>query len=1029
MKVALLQLSDIHIQSDEDFIIKHQEPFYRSCKALINECTKLIVIISGDIAFKGSKEEYDLAYNWLKKCEESWRDEATFLNSVEYIAVPGNHDCDFSRQDEVREIVISKLSQQDNVGSGNAISTCLSVQENFWSFYNRLRGDKLNADISWVHEVPLKQDFSIIFNCYNSAFLSQLKEQPGGLIIPQDKFIYKERTHPQDVIISLYHHNTGWLNPNTPLNNKKSFENHLFCTSNVVMCGHEHSNQDRKISSLSDSRELIYFESSALQYEMISKYSLMVLDTDEMTLTRHQLEYSEPEEIYKFTEDSTQFSILKKLSGILFNNEWVDKLSDIRIPLTHTKKTTLKLPDIFVFPDLDPLSDIKRSRVQYMDSEGLLENTTIAERIIFLEGENQAGKTSLLRMLCLSLHQKGIYPIMVFGGEIKHHNISQQLKNSYKDQYQHKKYNYERYTQLDRNKKVLLIDDFDKSPVSNESKSKLLTQLLCNFEKIIVTTNIQMDVRSILLDLINPDNLKRFKILALGCCKRNALIEKWVRLGEDVITLNEQCFLNRVKDAYDNISTLLGQQLIPSYPIFILSLLQGLNQVLDKFDTSQTSYAFCYNSLIIASLINSKMEKENIPGVLRFLSEFAYYHYSEHTERRHFNKDEFQSFYINYNKNYYTRYSTESLLQNLCKADIIRSEDNSKYSFSYKYIFYYLVAQKISQLINDNNAEGLVQRLCENLHKEREANILIFLVFHNGTGKQLEDVLFASMLPFEDQKPISLNINDPLFKGISDIVDNIKSDVMLQNINPKENREATLKNSDEIQRRLDAEEQQSYLTEKDFEENTHLRDINNTFKIIQIIGQISKNQRHTLTKEDLLRLIEESYNVCFRSISFFGTLIEEAKEEITEHFVNNYKDKCQVKETELRTRVHKLLHMLLFQQCLASFSNLSRAVGMSNSHDLFEQVAARIGTPAAKIISFTINTYYNKMNIVDLEELVKEHRKNPVVMEIIKARVVNYIYNNYVDFKQCQRIGDICQLKLVNSARILTSPHWSVKSK
>lgn len=387
------------------------------------------------------------------------------------------------------------------------------------------------------------------------------------------------------------------------------------------------------------------------------------------------------------------------------------------------------------------------------------------------------------------------------------------------------------------------------------------------------------------------------------------------------------------------------------------------------------------------------------------------------------NKDEFQSFYTTYKENYYARYSTDSLLQNLCKADIFRKEDNSNYAFSYKYIFYYLVAQKISQLINDNKAEGLVQRLCENLHKEREANILIFLVFHNGTGKQLEDILFASMLPFEEQQPISLDVNDPLFKGISNIVDNIKSDVMIQNINPKENREATLKNSDEVQRRFDAEDQ--YPTEKDFEENTHLRDINNTFKIIQIIGQISKNQRHTLTKEDLLRLIEESYNVCFRSISFFGTLIEEAKEEITEHFVNSNKNKYQVKETELRSRVHKLLHMLLFQQCLASFSNLSRAVGMSNSHDLFEQVATRIGTPAAKIISFTINTYYNKMNIVDLEELVKEHRNNPVVMEIIKARVVNYIYNNYVDFKQCQRIGDICQLKLVNSARGLINPHRS----
>ena len=32
MKVALLQLSDIHIKSENDFIIKHQEDFYRSCK-------------------------------------------------------------------------------------------------------------------------------------------------------------------------------------------------------------------------------------------------------------------------------------------------------------------------------------------------------------------------------------------------------------------------------------------------------------------------------------------------------------------------------------------------------------------------------------------------------------------------------------------------------------------------------------------------------------------------------------------------------------------------------------------------------------------------------------------------------------------------------------------------------------------------------------------------------------------------------------------------------------------------------------
>lgn len=72
-------------------------------------------------------------------------------------------------------------------------------------------------------------------------------------------------------MVSLFHHNTAWLSPNSPLNNKKTFEEHIFATSNIVMCGHEHSEKNKKISSLLDYQELIYLENSALQHEKISK--------------------------------------------------------------------------------------------------------------------------------------------------------------------------------------------------------------------------------------------------------------------------------------------------------------------------------------------------------------------------------------------------------------------------------------------------------------------------------------------------------------------------------------------------------------------------------------------------------------------------------------------------------------------------------------------------------------------------------------------------------------------------------------
>lgn len=69
MKIAILQLSDIHIDSDTNFIFQHKEDFFRSCKHVINECSKLIVVITGDIAYHGSQHEYNVSIQQTPYCE------------------------------------------------------------------------------------------------------------------------------------------------------------------------------------------------------------------------------------------------------------------------------------------------------------------------------------------------------------------------------------------------------------------------------------------------------------------------------------------------------------------------------------------------------------------------------------------------------------------------------------------------------------------------------------------------------------------------------------------------------------------------------------------------------------------------------------------------------------------------------------------------------------------------------------------------------------------------------------------------
>ena len=615
-----------------------------------------------------------------------------------------------------------------------------------------------------------------------------------------------------------------------------------------------------------------------------------------------------------------------------------------------------------------------------------------------------------------SWFKDGVFSLLLRGKDIKHYNINDLCKCAYKQQYQNKISSYELFMQLDRNKRILIIDDFDKSLINAENKSKLLDNALCNFEKIIITKDQQIDLRNLLLYANHTEDTKLFRILSLGCQKRNLLIEKWIRLGQDEMILSDEMLLDQIKRTYDQISVLLGQQLIPSYPVFILSLLQGLNQAIAHFDVSKTSYAYCYNSLIIASLLKSGTDKEKINGVMKFLCEFSYSHYDRKRNNKFFSINEFNSFYQDYQTDYNVPYSKEKLLSTLDNAGLIRSVDGDSYSFAYKYVYYFLVAQKISNLINENKADGIVQDLCNNLHKEQEANILIFLVYHNGTEKQMEDLLFASMLPFENYEPITLDLDDPLFQGVNDIVDDIKTKVLLENVDPKQNREISLRESDKMHRQI---EKRHHPTEEELESNSCLRDLNNTIKIIKILGQIVKNQIETLKKNQIIKLLEESYNVCFRSIAFFSTMIESSKDEIIDYLIEENKKKNIINEEQIRIRVQKLLHVLLYQFCLQSFTNLSRSVGTSNVPDIYDTIADKFGTPAAKIISFTIKTYYNKMHLADLEKIVLEYKNNPVVMEIVKARVLHYVYNNYVDSTVRQKIGQLCQLKLVDNGVIL----------
>ena len=96
------------------------------------------------------------------------------------------------------------------------------------------------------------------------------------------------------------------------------------------------------------------------------------------------------------------------------------------------------------------------------------------------------------------------------------------------------------------------------------------------------------------------------------------------------------------------------------------------------------------------------------------------------------------------------------------------------------------------------------------------------------------------------------------------------------------------------------------------------------------------------------------------------------------------------------------------------FNNLIHAVGTKDFDEIYKTVAKDLDTPAAHLVSFSIRSYYGKLNITDLEELYEQFDGNVLAQQILRARAIHYVYHHTLSSSDKQRIGSICGLQLVN---------------
>ena len=133
MKLLLIHLSDIHFTAANDVIFDRSSAILNAVKNLDYSLDLCVVVVTGDIAYSGSDEQYIIALEFFEQLKQLLSNNLSGTDQdhavpVNLIVVPGNHDCDFAATGPHRDVIVNSILGDSSPASDPTIvHTCTAV--------------------------------------------------------------------------------------------------------------------------------------------------------------------------------------------------------------------------------------------------------------------------------------------------------------------------------------------------------------------------------------------------------------------------------------------------------------------------------------------------------------------------------------------------------------------------------------------------------------------------------------------------------------------------------------------------------------------------------------------------------------------------------------------------------------------------------------------------------------------------------------------------------------------------------------
>lgn len=868
MKIVFYHISDLHIEKEEDIKVINVHKMVDVLNG-IGKFDAIVIIVSGDIACSGEREQYNAAYHMFGTIISQIKRKFS-VGHIEFFVVPGNHDVDLTNdeghkviQEKIRHGVTSKMIEEE-----------LNKQINYLNYAKGIHCIDENDRLCCIKEC-IYDNKKIKFCLVNTATFSTLDEDKGLHFIPQNVMGKMDEKLDGDINITIMHHAHHWLNDSV----KNNFENILIQKNNIVMCGHEHDIESSEIHK--NGSKVIYLTGGKLCDRgdwSNSQFYLDIFDTTSMTLDSISYIWDQYKKIYIRQKNKIySFFDMNPISRFELEKEFEESL---RIdPINNISDNVF---DYYVFPDLEFIKEYNNRESEILTlSDEFIKKVKSKKRIAII-GQESAGKTLLLKKIYLELSKEKYCCLYCDAISLRHVSFNKVLLTLFRNNYKDQNGSFDEFLQLPKEQKVIIVDnihDIDKTQIL------IVLKWLEDFFGIIVYSTkelIELDVTERVKQTIELEDYCRYKILPMYMKKRQILISKIVNIKEDKSENNVE-ICNKISD-----SIKLQRKMYSMNPSYIIQFVDFyLMNFKDAFASDGNMFSKVFENNII-NRIRPYARELTVDKILILLDEIAYWCFKK--QKSEIGQENICKIITDYNKEHGDEVEYLQFVDACMQSKIIRRTElgGVKYRFVDKNVLSYFIARQIIRNWNDNLDDTDMVSLIKFIRYGINSNIILFVTYLTDNLYLIRNIIDSTIKYMENWSIFDpVNVNVPYLASLNGI---IPLEAPTQSDREKNEEQEIQQDEEEIN-----EYENSQIVVKDYFDSQVddceelINQIIRSITLLDIASKCMPGFEHRMRKEDKDKILNIIFNLPGKIFYIWANQIDKEKDDLLQYLLDEYR--------------------------------------------------------------------------------------------------------------------------------------------